>query len=79
MNLTTRNDAFQPRATLHPAVIQPAQAKVIGRKARLTSQGAQQITPVWRTPAQIKMGRAAFNQPGHAAVRPAVSQLATGN
>lgn len=78
LNPAARNTALQPRSTLSAKVLRPAQHRILGREQRRADLKVQRITPVWRTPAKIQVGRSAFTQPDGAAVRPAVTQAAGG-
>lgn len=78
LNPAARNASFQPRSTLSPAIIKPAQATTWRSKQRINGISLQKITPVWQTPAQVKMGSTAVNQPDAVVVRPEVFKAAAG-
>ena len=79
INTAARNTSLQPRTTLNVQVLKPAQARILGSGQLLAKFNVQKITPVWQTPAVIKLSRTAFNQPGGAVVRPAVVKAAGGS
>lgn len=72
INTAARNTSLQPRTTLNVQMLKPVQARIFEGDQQLAKFNVKKITPVWQAPAVIKQGRAAFNQPGGAVVRPAV-------
>lgn len=72
LDLGKKNTRFQPGQTLRPAVISPAQAKVITSDKRFTDVTVQKITPILQMPAKVELNRTTFRDPREAKIQPAV-------
>jgi len=70
-----RNAIFQPRSTLSPAVLKPAQAVILGGDQRLAGIKIEKITPVLAAPTGINQGLTVVHQPSSAVVSPSIQAV----
>ena len=59
LNRAVRNAPFQPRSSLHPAVILPRQVGILGAEQRLFGIKIQKINPLLQAPAIVRLTRTA--------------------
>jgi hypothetical protein len=70
IDVSRRNQRFQPGSTTRFAVIQPRAVSVSASTVRRPPASVQKITPILQAPAKAEIGRTALQQPRDATVQP---------
>ncbi len=75
LDLAARNQSFQPGKAQKFAVLQPAQARVLGGEMRYPGTTVRKAAPVLLAAStRVEIGRVSFKQPRDVVVQPLVTK-----